>query len=298
MWTQTFENKVLNAFNDAFTTTLLNVRVPNSSNKPLRVGYHDGRKNYVHMLCNKKKKTIGKRDWFFYPTLVTEKCDKKWKSVIIGGELRPELQSAIFSDDYNLSTYAQNYTVCVETTKASYMINSYAFSGSGYTGTSLQRAKTNAQLMGYAFVLQSVDIGTNWQVNITLSNNGVASFYYPIFPYLKFSPGKTKLLLTDISLQGINALPGTNITFSIQINQSVFADISSDTFVDLIIGVKSPYAFSSNPVKLCNKNASADGSIIISNAFYVSDNSVTSAYWKPNFDVTLLCLYATALMWW
>jgi len=209
---------------------------------------------------------------------VADNCNQKWTSSIVGGELYPPLQNITFSNNYVVGLYTQNFTLCVETTKASYMLNSYAFSGNGYTGTSLTNAKANARLMGYAFVLEQVDIQTNLLINVTVSNQGVAPFYYPINPYLKIVPGGTEWDLTNISWKGTNGLPGKQLQFSYQLNQSAFKNVSHNSFVNLVIGLKSSHTFSTNPVIFCNQNASTnDGTVTILNAFYVGSNGLATA---------------------
>ena len=75
----------------------------------LRIGFHDD--SFAHS-------TLGEIDWFFWPGLIAAGAEERWQEVAIGGELRPELQSTVFGDDYSLDTYAQDVAECVEETHA------------------------------------------------------------------------------------------------------------------------------------------------------------------------------------
>ena len=74
--------------------TGLQVRYPNvlGGFKPtdLRIGYHDD---------SFDQDTYGRESWLFMSRITAAKADAMWKTVPIGGEVRPELQTCIFTAD-------------------------------------------------------------------------------------------------------------------------------------------------------------------------------------------------------
>jgi len=175
------QTAILESFDTAFQTTLLQVRRPAANSLDLRMGFHDDSFAYS---------TMGDIGWFFLPSLIAAGGGERWKEVMIGGELRPELQSLCFQDDYTLDIYAQDVATCIEATHASYLLNYKAFNeeGKGYEGTERERAEQAALQMGYQLELQSaslnlwgLDAGTvEAEVTIELAQTGVAPFYYPL----------------------------------------------------------------------------------------------------------------------
>ena len=90
----------------------------------------------------------------------------------MGGELRPEIQHEIFSDDYPAGTeYHQNFTTCVDVTHATYMLNYYAFKKeNSYQGVELDRALKEHVKMGYSFMVTLVEVSeSNSNDNVDVS---------------------------------------------------------------------------------------------------------------------------------
>jgi len=107
----------------------------------------------------------------------------------MGGELRPELQSTIFTDNYPHNTeFHQDFDLCVNVTHATYMLNGYLFieDGTGPTEDEIQRAKIASAAMGYSFQVTQVQVAENpaskisVTVTVTVTQTGVAPFYYPL----------------------------------------------------------------------------------------------------------------------
>ena len=183
---------VLEAAHNAFSTTLLQVRRPAANSLDLRIGFHDD--SFAHS-------TLGDVDWFFLPSLVAAGGGERWKEVMIGGELRPELQSNCFEDGYTLDTYAQDVGQCINETHASYLLNYKAFNedGVGYQGLERTRAEAAAVQMGYQFELESavlslanMELDENTveaRVTVKLKQTGVAPFYHDLNLSLHGSDG-------------------------------------------------------------------------------------------------------------
>jgi hypothetical protein len=160
---------------------------------------------------------MGEIDWFFLPSLISAGADDRWQEVMIGGELRPELQSICFEDAYTLGTNAQDVVDCIDGTHASYLLNYKAFNedGIGYQGIERQRAEAAAIHMGYRFELTSASIALSGlddgtveaTVTIELAQTGVAPFYYDIYASVHAEDGSV-LLTHATNLKDL--LPGAS----------------------------------------------------------------------------------------
>jgi hypothetical protein len=167
--------EVLDAYQAAFTHTLLMMREPKSGvdcDRP-GLGFHDDSFAYT---------TIGTTSWHFWPRITAAGLDASWQDRPIGGEVRPEVQSCMW-DDVPCTPAGQDFEACVDTTHASMMLNSGAFS---LTGTARDRAIVGAQRLGYALYVPSCQVtpspltsGGSLQVTVSIRNVGVAPFYYP-----------------------------------------------------------------------------------------------------------------------
>jgi hypothetical protein len=104
----------------------------------------------------------------------------KWKKHPIGGEIRPEVWGQIF-DAKPTHKQAQDFTKCVQQTRASWLMDSGMFNKK-QSADRVQRATEAVQRMGYDFYVQSARI--DWtdaqqiEVELQVLNNGVAPFYY------------------------------------------------------------------------------------------------------------------------
>jgi hypothetical protein len=207
------QDAVLGAFDAAFQTTQLQVRTPAASSMERRIGFHDDSFAYS---------TIGDVDWFFLPGLETAGAQDRWQEVSIGGELRPELQSEVFSEDYETGTYAQDIGECIEATHASYLLNYYAFNGDGvgYQDDERERAEEAALAMGYQFEIESLTLSATGllegtveaSIFVELSQTGVAPFYYPLYLSAD-SDGLDTIVTGTEDLQTL--LPGETRTFTV-----------------------------------------------------------------------------------
>jgi hypothetical protein len=197
--------------------TQVQVRRAAANAVDLRMGFHDD--SFAHS-------TLGEVDWFFLPGLESAGAAERWQSVAIGGELRPELQSSVFSDGYALGTYAQDIGECIEQTHASYLLNYYAFNGDGhgYLGADRDRADAAAVQLGYQFELiaasatasgltdQTIEVS----LQIELSQTGVAPFYYPLFLSVE-SPALEMPTTSGVDLQDL--MPGEHRIVTLELGQ-------------------------------------------------------------------------------
>lgn len=200
------QNAVLHGAHEAFETTAIQVRYPHADSVGLRIGFHDD--SFAHS-------TLGEIGWFFWPSMVSAGADTRWEEVMMGGEVRPELQSNLFEESYTLGEYAQDLQTCVDTIHASYLLNYKAFSenGIGYSGDSLQKAKAASLHMGYTFEVTAASLHLSKlfqesvvaQVHVELAQTGVAPFYYALHPSVG-APGEPPLESSDEDLSTL--LPG------------------------------------------------------------------------------------------
>jgi len=132
---------LIDAFDTAFQTTQVQIRYPHwyavGANQREGFGLHDD--SFAHSTIDEG--VYGELiTWFFWSQVQAAAATDFWLSGAMGGELRPELQSTIFDDDYAAGTqYKQDFGMCAETTHATYMLNYHAV-GTSYTGTALESA--------------------------------------------------------------------------------------------------------------------------------------------------------------
>ena len=164
------QQEVLQAYDDAFSTTLLQTRYPSEATVDRQLGYHDD--SFAHS-------TLGDIDWFFVSLLEAADATDRWQHVAVGGELRPELQTEIFEPGYTTGTYQQDFAACVDATHASFLLNYTPF-GRGFDSEAEEaRTREAARLLGYALHLVEADLGPQ-TLTLTFENRGVAPFYHPV----------------------------------------------------------------------------------------------------------------------
>ncbi len=171
------QREILTDYVNAFHTTKLMVRNPNTMNASMPIGYHDD-----SFALETKTSSLG---WHFMDNMVAAGATDKWKKYPIGGELRPELQPCIFSSAGCpvLEDGGDNdFPGSVAQTHASWLINHYAFQ-TGYSATDKPTALAAAASLGYSFratevLMPATATATTVDVGLTVSNIGVAPFYY------------------------------------------------------------------------------------------------------------------------
>ena len=183
-------------------------------------------------------------DWFFWSQVVTAGATDFWTTGPMGGEVRPELQSTIFDDDYPAGTpYKQDFGTCSETTHATYMLNYHA-AWPGYSGTALDNARAASDRMGYAFRVMEVSaevgaVADTVDVATTIVQDGIAPFYYDLALEISCSGYGA----TVGGVDGIVA-EGSSATFT-------FAGLpaTTDCLSSVVFSLSSSYALPGAPVK-------------------------------------------------
>ena len=175
--------RVLASFLAAFDETDVEVRYASTANASLDVGYHDD-----SFALTTKPSPYG---WYFMDQVIAAGAEDKWRTNSIGGELRPELQSCIFSDEgcpVIQEGGDNDFDGSVAVTHASWLINHYAFQ-TGYAEPDRQRALDGARSLGYSLRVDAVKLGIArgahghtadgvLDLAIAAENVGIAPFYY------------------------------------------------------------------------------------------------------------------------
>ena len=229
---------ILDAYDAAFQTTHMQIRLPHANALDQRMGFHDDSFAYS---------TIGDVDWFFVPILESVGAENRWQEVAIGGEVRPELQGWVFEEDYEISEYQQDFNACVEATHVTYLLNYSAFNedGTGYVGGEYDRAREAALTLGYQFEVQGATLSARKmleetvevQVSVQISQTGVAPFYYPLTFGLESEALKERVIHED-PLQTL--LPGETRSLVFELgrvpvallNQPIELTLDSDMLLD------------------------------------------------------------------
>lgn len=178
-WEMSDENRValLATYLSAFTTTKLQLRRPGNgeASQRTKLGYHDD------SFCHSTIDITDTEDWFFLTLLTSAGLENQWQHNVIGGELRPGLQSTIFGPDYTVSKFQQDWDSTVSAVHPTYMINSYAFTGRGYAETQMDAALTAHRQLGYELHISEVrfsSVDDTVVTDVRLQNRGLAPFYY------------------------------------------------------------------------------------------------------------------------
>jgi len=180
---KTVQREVLDAYQAAFRRTRLVARYPAGPEDPtyadnsLRaIGYHDDSFAWATVHTGKNQNS-----WFFESRLRRADALAKWRSQPIGGEVRPEVWDCLF-DDPSCAPEGQEFLRCVQTVHASWLSNEGVFRRT-LSPASRQRAIRAAQQLGYELhitdaVSRTTRAGDELFVTLTVTNTGVAPFYY------------------------------------------------------------------------------------------------------------------------
>lgn len=233
-------------YRDAFHTTQIQTRYPGPN--AASFGLYDGSLAYSTLDGTANGGVnIG---WFQYPRMVENSQTDIWKSRMMGGETRPELQGTIFTDMYPARTeYHQDYKECVDALHISYAVHHGAFHDGGYTGNTLRNANFIHAYMGYAFYVSEVAAITTSissahavSVAVTITQLGVAPFYYDLNLMLQCENGLVQKLQP-----GVNEIiqKGDFRTFTFTGVPATSACLGKVT-----LSLDSSYAYSGRPILL------------------------------------------------
>jgi hypothetical protein len=248
---------LIDAFDTAFQTTQVQIRYPHwyavGANQRQGLGLHDD--SFAHSTIDEGVYGTP-MSWFFWSQVQTTAATDFWISGAMGGELRPELQSTIFNDNYAAGTqYKQDFGLCAETTHATYMLNYYAF-GTSYAGSALESARSASDRMGYAFRLAEVSVAEGSvaetvDVTATVIQDGIAPFYYDLSIRLACPEG------FSVTVAGVEDIvsEGSSSSFIFTAVPATSTCLSSLGF-----SLSSSYALAGAPVKF--SQGVSDGTVV------------------------------------
>lgn len=181
---KTVQMEVMDAYEAAFKVTPILLRYPAGSqshqkatNADRKFGYHDDSFAWATLDTGRSED-----DWFYMPALKAagRNAESKWKTHPIGGEIRPEAWKTVF-DEKPGNRNIQDFRTCVETTHASWLMDSGMFEKKPKADLT-KRAETHVRRLGYEFHVPGVTIGEfkdgKLPVTVEIENRGVAPFYY------------------------------------------------------------------------------------------------------------------------
>ncbi|WP_433221014.1 fibronectin type III domain-containing protein [Dactylosporangium sp. CS-047395] len=177
--------QIVAAFDNAFNTTKLEIRYPDSAGGAANardIGYHDDSFCYKEGSPLKGvtlPQSLGGADYAQLQRALNMGVENKWVTDSMGGEVRPEIQSSAFTSWPGGSGQVDNMKACIELEHTTWKINQTSQS---YASDDPNVAAA-VRLMGYdlsathAYYSNSVTGSAN--IGVSLTNNGVAPFYYP-----------------------------------------------------------------------------------------------------------------------
>ena len=243
------KQSVVQWFRESFTKTQLQARYPR--NDAADMGLYDG--SFAYNTLDGAPNGGIDRSWFFWPQIKNAGQTNSWRTNIMGGETRPELQKSIFTDAYPAGTEDhQDFNLCARTTHMSFLLHHDAFQNGGYKGAVLERALDAHGYLGYNFRVSKVAVasssGDNTEVDVTVTvvNEGIAPFYYDLSIELE-CPGMTGA----VKAKGVEKLVDEG-----ESGEFVLRGIpaSSECLQGIKLKLTSSYAYDGRPIKFAQGN--------------------------------------------
>ncbi|TDD63390.1 DUF4832 domain-containing protein [Kribbella antibiotica] len=185
MPTDAHGKEILQAFDNAFNTTKLEVRYPGSGGSGannLNIGYHDDSFCYREgspLAGVTLPVSMGGASYSQLQHALDQGVENKWIGQSMGGEVRPEIQAQAFANWPGGSGDVDNMKACIELEHATWKMNEQS---SGYSSTDPNVAAA-VRLMGYNLGVTNAyyknTVSGTAKIGVQISNDGVAPFYYP-----------------------------------------------------------------------------------------------------------------------
>ena len=223
------QRRVLAAYEAAFDATPLMVRYPSDVTLDYPLGFYDDSFALATLPTGREED-----DWFYLAQLKAEGGGDVWKTRIIGGEVRPELQPILFApgakgreasqpeylDPDEAKEQVQDFAECVRQTHASWLINQHVFDDEFEPGER-DRALRAAKSLGYRFCATAATLsrdGAEVTVKLTFENRGVAPFYHDWPARLAVSDAAGKEVAAAAADWGLPAvMPGDSVTRTVSL---------------------------------------------------------------------------------
>lgn len=175
------QREVMDAYEAAFKQTKLVARYPAGPDHPRYAdnsdrtfGYHDDSFAWATVHTGRRQD-----EWFFETLLRRAGALEKWRTQPIGGEVRPEVWDCLFEDP-SCAPQGQEFERCLAVTHVSWLCNEGVFRPR-LQGAARERALRAAQRLGYELQVQRAELAREpggWSITLSVTNTGVAPFYY------------------------------------------------------------------------------------------------------------------------
>lgn len=175
------QREVMEAYEAAFKRTKLVARYPAgpdhpryADNRTRAFGYHDDSFAWATVHTGRKPD-----EWFFETLLRQAGMTEKWRAQPIGGEVRPEVWDCLFHHP-SCAPRGQDFDRGVEATRVSWLCNEGVFRPD-LQGAARERALHAAQRLGYELHVSRAELvrqQDEWHFTLSVTNTGVAPFYY------------------------------------------------------------------------------------------------------------------------
>ncbi|MCR4734960.1 MAG: DUF4832 domain-containing protein [Treponema sp.] len=254
------QRQLYKAYSESFTKTFTLTRYPTSDclQDYTNIGFHDD--SFTEDTIDDSK------SWFFMSRLKEKNQTERWKLAPIGGEFRPENQVP-FLNGKKYKAYYQDYDECCELTHTSSLIYDAAFYGNR---TSAQRkiAWQASKKLGYDLYCSKSQFyfsedKSKLIVNISISNKGLAPFYYNWKPLLILLDEKNNQIcqwekpFDDWNLPKILPEEKRNYKAELELpSEKISSDINLDN-TKILLGIQNPME-GGIPLKLANSSLNLD----------------------------------------
>jgi hypothetical protein len=193
--------QVIDAYDESFKKTKLLIRYPHLGNGEAarkNIGFHDDSFAFKDNDENGLKSgtmpaSEGGHDWSFLQHMLDVNAENRWTEEVIGGELRPDIQTTLFTD----KSHVDDLKACVGLSHVTWLLDHKGIEGfeAGNKGMD-----AFVRSMGYdlwipkAYFKPSLKAGQGFKVAVDLANDGVAPFYYPWAVVLALRDSQGKVL--------------------------------------------------------------------------------------------------------
>jgi hypothetical protein len=222
------KTETLNAYKQAFTKTKALVRFPSDQSEGGRFGFHN--------------------DWFTGESIDEARLaaagakveENSWKTAPRGARIFPELQSKLWRSDAR-ATLSSNFVSAVEAAHLSYLRLGTAFFNVESSGNA-DAVKAIAQRLGYELFVSNADLirsPDSVEVSVTITNCGLAPFYYAWPMELAIVKGKEIVLAGDTGWDVRRVIPGEK---GLQFRRRVESGQLGEGIYDVLLTIRNPLA--------------------------------------------------------
>ncbi|MFT4283654.1 MAG: DUF4832 domain-containing protein [Protaetiibacter sp.] len=177
--------QIIQAFDNAFSTTKLEIRYPGAAGGAANsrdIGYHDDSFCYREgspLAGVTLPQSLGGASYAQLQYFLDQGVENKWITNSMGGEVRPEIQGTAFSSWPGGSGQVDNMKACIELEHTTWKMNE----GSKNYSPGDANVGAAVRLMGYNLSVTNAYFADTASgtvpIGVQMTNTGVAPFYYP-----------------------------------------------------------------------------------------------------------------------